>query len=150
MKGCGTLAIIYFMVKRNKQQATVANIVIPAMHPNPPEQHEINSAYVLAEHYNCTVKFLLPTDDYRRKTADIRMLGKDWELKSPTGKSQSTIQNQFRRAKAQAKNIIIDTRRSKLSYEIIEKRVRFEMTNHPKMKNVILINKSAKVIEIHK
>ena len=78
------------------------------------------------------------------------MLDKEWELKCPTGGSRSTIQNQFRRAKLQALNIIIDTRRSKLSYEVIEKRVRFEMKNHPKMKKVILINKFAKIVEIQR
>jgi len=142
--------IIHFMLKKNKKQKDVGKVILPTKHPNPPEQHEIESAYVIAEHFKCTVEFLLPIDDFKRSTADIMMLGVRWELKCPTGDSQSTIQNQFRRAKKQAKNIIIDTRRTKLSYETIEKRVRFEMKNHPKMKRVILIDKFEKVIEIKK
>jgi len=138
------------MANKTNKRKNLGKVIIPAKHPNPPEQHEISSAFVLAEHYRCSVEFLLPIDDYKRKTADIRMLGVMWELKCPTGSSQSTIQNQFRRAKKQAKNIVIDVRRTKLSYEIIEKRVRFEIKNNPRMKKVILINKLNKIVEISK
>ena len=79
------------------------------------------------------------------------MLGVEWELKCPKGASKATIENQFRRASKQAKNIVIDTRQTKLKYEIIEKKVLFEMKARPSMKRVtkvILINKFEKVIEI--
>ena len=66
------------------------------------------------------------------------MLGIEWEIKSPTGKSRFTVQEQFRRASKQAKNIIIDTRRTKLNYESIEKSVLFEMEKRPYIKRVIL------------
>jgi len=138
------------MTKKTKMQKNVGKVILPTKHPNPPEQHEIDISYVLAEYYNCDVEFLLPIDDFKRSTADIVMLDVRWELKCPTGASQSTIQNQFRRAKKQAKNIIIDTRRTKLPYETIEKRVRVEIKNHPKMKRIILIDKFEKVIEIQK
>jgi len=89
---------------------------------------------VLANHYQCTVEFLIPVDDYKRKTADVKMLGVEWEIKCPTGMSKSTIRNQFRRASGQSKCLIID-----LLYQIKER---------PYIKKVILIDKSIKVIEI--
>ena len=107
----------------------------------------------LAHHFQCDVEFLVPIDDYKRKTADISMLGVVWELKSPTGTSRSTIGNQFRRASQQSRNIVIDTRRTALEYDTIEKTVLFELKNRPSMKKVnrvILIDKFEKVVEIQK
>jgi len=60
-------------------------------------------------------------DDYKRKTADIVMFGVLWEIKSPIGASKSTISNQFQVASRQSRNVVIDTRRTALEYEQIEK-----------------------------
>jgi hypothetical protein len=102
-------------------------VIIPTGHPNPPELHEIDAAFVLSRHYKCSVEFLIPTDDYKRKTADIVMLGMVWEIKCPLGASKSTIRNQFRRASKQSKNIIIDTRLTKLEIKSIKKSVLFQI-----------------------
>jgi len=64
------------------------------------------------------------------------------------GKSKYTIQEQFRRASKQAKNIIIDTRRTKLKDEFIKKAVLFELKKRPNIKKVVIIDKLEKVIEI--
>ena len=78
------------------------------------------------------------------------MLGVEWEIKCPSGKSKSTISGQFQRASKQSKNIVIDTRRTKLQYEEIEKRVLNEIKKRTTIKKVILIDKLEKVIEIQK
>jgi len=136
-------------MRRNKGNLNnPGQIIIPAGHPNPPEQHEIDTAEILALHYRTTVEFLKPIDDYKRSTADIRMLNVEWELKCPKGASKSTIQNQFERGSKQAKNIIIDSRRTKLKYDVVEKRVLQELKNRPYMKKAIIIDKSKKVVEI--
>ena len=141
------------MVKKKDKQMNLGQVIIPVGHPNPPEPHEVDAAMVLARHYQTTVEFLVPIDDYKRKSADILMFSMEWEVKSPTGKSKYTIQEQFRRASKQAKNIIIDTRRTKLKHDFIEKSVYFELEKRPYIKKVILIDKSGKgksgkVIEI--
>ena len=139
------------MAKKKRKQQNIGKVVIPGNHPNPPLQHEVDTAMVLARHYNTVVEFLIPVDDYKRKTADIAMHGVEWELKSPTGASKATIENQFRRASKQAKNIIIDTRRTKLEYESVEKSVLFALKNRPSMQKVnriILIDKFENVIAI--
>jgi len=137
-----------FKKKRNRGQ-----VIIPENHPNPPLPHEVNIASVLAQHYHTVVEFIIPVDDYMRKTADILMLGMEWELKCPTGASKATIGNQFRRASKQAKNIILDTRRTPLDYEAIEKKVLFEMKERPSMRKInriTIIDKFEKIIEIKK
>ena len=140
------------MVNKKSKQLNPGQVIIPASHPNPPEPHEIDAAWVLAHYYRCTVEFLIPVDDYMRKTADIIMLGVEWEMKSPIGNSKATIENQFRRASRQSKNIVIDTRRTTLEYDRIEKMLLLEMNKRPIIKRVILIKKSAtnsaNVIEI--
>ena len=44
-------------------------------------------------------------------TPDIKMDGVKWEIKSPTGNSSRTIENNIRNALRQSDNIIIDLRR---------------------------------------
>jgi hypothetical protein len=72
------------MQKKNRSLNT-GQVIIPAGHPNPPEQHEIEAAWILARHFRTTVEFLIPIDDYKRKTPDIIMLGIEFEIKSPIG-----------------------------------------------------------------
>jgi len=134
------------MFKKKKNQNR-GQVIIPENHPNPPLPHEVNIAAVLAQHYQTVVQFIIPVDDYKRKSADIVMHGVQWELKCPIGTSKSTIRNQFRRASRQSKNIVIDARRTKLEYSNIEKEVSFQIKERPYIKKVILIDKSEKVIE---
>jgi predicted phage-related endonuclease len=137
------------MGKKKNKHKNSGQVIIPAGHPSPPEPHEVDAALVLASHYQSTIEFLVPVDDYKRKSADIVMLGIEWEIKSPIGKSKYTIQEQFRRASKQAQHIIIDTRRTKLEYANIEKSVLVEIKKRPYIKKVILIDKFEKVIEIN-
>ena len=140
-----------FSFKRKPKQFNQGKVIIPVGHPNPPEPHEEDVAKLLALHYGTTVEFIVPIDDYKRKSADIIMNGMEWEIKCPIGASKSTIENQFRAASKQAKNIIMDTRMTKMKYKDIERKVLFELKNRPSMKKVnkvILINKQKLVVEI--
>jgi predicted phage-related endonuclease len=138
------------MAKKKRERGNVCKVEIPNNHPNPPEQHEINVAMILSRHYQTTVEFIVPIDDYKRKSADIVMHGVDWEIKCPIGTSKSTISGQFQRASKQSKNIIIDSRRTKLKFPEIEKRVLNEVKKRTSINRVILIDKNEKVIEIQK
>jgi len=135
-------------LKNEKQNP--AKVVIPLGRSQRPEQHELDVAYILAQHYKTTVEFIVPVDDYKRKSADILMNGVEWEIKSPTGNTKRTIETQFSRASRQAKNIILDMRRTKLPHDYIECQVLVEIQNRPKIKRVILINKSNKIIDMKK
>ena len=138
------------MKKKKDKQQNPAQVIIPAGHPNPPEPHEINVAMILSRHYQTTVEFIVPVDDYKRKSPDIVMLNVEWEIKSPKGTSKSTISGQFQRASRQSRNIIIDSRRTKLKYAEIEKRVLNEIKRRTSINRVILIDKNEKVIEVRK
>ena len=133
---------------KKKQEINPGQVIIPVDHPNQPKPHEVDAAFVLARHYRTNVEFILPIDDYKRKTPDIRMLNIEWEIKTPKGKAKSTISNQLRRGSKQACNLIIDTRHTKLNYIEIERRVQFGVKNSSSIKKLLLINKSGKVVEL--
>ncbi|MDR0652621.1 MAG: hypothetical protein LBG12_04870 [Synergistaceae bacterium] len=135
------------MRKKNKK-INQGQVIIPTGQPKPPEPHEVDAAWILARHYSCTVVFLIPVDDYKRKTPDIVMQGLEWEIKSPTGNSKNTIDRQLKRAVKQSKNLVFDGRRTALSDSDIEKIVALEMTKRGSIRKVIFITKLGGVVEI--
>jgi len=137
-----------FSFKKKPKILKTGKVIIPVGHPNPPIPHEEDVAKLLAQHYETTVEFIMPIDDFKRKTPDIMMNGIAWEIKTPKGKSSSTISNQIRRASKQSCNLIIDSRSTKLKYPEIERRLRFGLSKSTSIKRVILIDKSGKIVEI--
>jgi hypothetical protein len=123
-------------------------VVIPAGHPNPPEPHEVAIAWILARRYRCTIEFLIPVDDYRRKTPDIVMHGIEWEIKSPTGKAKNTIERQLKRASKQSGYMVFDGRRTPIPDVDIKDGILSELKKRTSIKKLIFITKSAAVVEI--
>jgi len=135
------------MFKKKKTNEYLGSVIIPPGLIVPPEQHEIEAALILSRHYKCSVEFLIPVNDYKRKSADVVMQGVIWELKSPMGDSKkNTIERQFKKGTKQSRNIVLDTRRTKLDDLEIEKKVLHEATKRSSIKRVIMINKSGKII----
>ena len=139
--------IIPSMSRKQNKQKKSGNVIIPNNHPNPPTQKEVDVAVILSSHYQIDIEFIIPVDDYKRKSADILMFNVAWEIKGPVGNSKSTIGNQFKFASKQSKNIVLDTNHTKLDYDFIVKKVQFEIKKRPAIKKVILIDKSKKVVE---
>ena len=123
-------------------------VVIPYHHPNPPEQSEIEVAYLMARHFNARVEFLIPVDDYKRKTPDISISGALWEIKRPVGSSKTTISNQFKRAAKQSKYIIFDARALRMTDLHIERKVRQQFELRKSFKRVILVSKTGKIVDM--
>lgn len=73
--------------------------------------HEKRTVDFLAVNIGYDVTFLMPDRHKGAKTPDIEMNGLLWEIKSPTGKSSRTIENNLRLALLQSSNIIFDLRR---------------------------------------
>jgi len=131
------------MVKQNLK----SQVTIPPNHPNPPEPHEISTAHLLARHFQCEIEFLTPSDQYKVKTPDFKMLGVEWELKCPLGSSKSTIYHQIRLASKQSNYIIIDLARSKLDISKATRQIQFELKKRNAIKRIILITKNKKIVE---
>ncbi len=135
----------------SKPKKINALVIIPTGHPNPPEDHEQDIANIVAAHFDCVIEFLVPLDDYKRKTPDIVMNGVIWEIKSPTGNSKHTVRNQFDRATAQhVSGLVFDARRTKLADDVLQKAILRELAMRHRIKRVIFIGKDSKVLEIKK
>jgi hypothetical protein len=123
-------------------------VIIPHNHPNPPESHEIEAAQIIADHYSCVIEFIIPIDDYKRKTPDIVMNGVLCEMKSPTGNSKrKTVEKQFERAVKQgAKYLVFDSRRTKLNDEFLIAEIEKELNHQRRIKKVIFVSKKKLVL----
>jgi len=104
--------VIKYIVMPRKR--AVGNIIIPAKLY--PERHEFETANVLVS-TGSNVIFIAPTLTKGARTPDIEYEGLTWEMKCPIGKSRWTIENQFKRAARQSKNIILDIRHTKIPTE---------------------------------
>jgi hypothetical protein len=144
------MMVVVMAKKRKQDKPSKAAVIIPQNHPNPPAKHEEDAAWILAHHYDCIIEFLIPVDDYKRKTPDAVMLGILTEFKSPTGNSKdSTVREQFERASRQgAVWLVFDAQRTKLADDFLRKEILKELAHRKRIKKVIFIDKAKNVIEI--
>jgi hypothetical protein len=132
-------------MKTGKAQVIISQSISP-----PPEEYEISAAWILARHYQCAIEFLKPLDGYKMKTPDFVMNALEWEMKSPNGNAKRTIRNNLDLAKTQSPNIIIDTRRTRLSDERIEEELRRQCEIKKRIYRLLMITKDGRVVEIKK
>lgn len=110
-----------------------------------PKDHELSAALILANYFKSDIIFLRPQID---KTPDIDVGGMKWEIKSPKGDGKRTIDNNFRTARKQSQNIVIDLRRIKMHQNKVTARINFFLLTNHNFKKVLIITKSKKIIEI--
>lgn len=102
-----------------------------------PEIHELETAAVfLAE--GTDVEFLLPSRIKGMRTPDVKIDGVLWEIKCPTGNGKKTVEKQLQRASGQSKNIIFDSRRTRLDDIYIKKELREKFQLVTSIKRFIL------------
>lgn len=120
-------------------------VIIKTSLANRPEDHELSTAFIIAEYFKCDVTFLRPMN---RKTADLDINGEKWEIKSPRGSGKKTIENNLRTARKQSRYIILDLRRIKIHQTRALSRTKFFLSGPHRFKKCIIITKSANIIEI--
>jgi len=80
------------------------------------ETHEyVTINTLLAAGYD--VELIQKSHTPHTKSADIFMVGLIWEMKAPKGKSSHTMEHIFKKAAHQARNIVIDLQRTKITDE---------------------------------
>ncbi len=114
-----------------------------------PERHELETAAVFLLQ-GLDVQFLQPSNTRKSKTPDVMIGGVEWEIKAPTGGSRYTIQNQFKRAVKQSKNIILDVRRVSLRHDFIQTEIEKELRLRRSIKRLKVILKSNEILDSHK
>jgi hypothetical protein len=112
-------------------------------------RHEKLAVDYLAQKLGYDITFVVPDRHIHRKTADIKMIGKFWEIKSPTGKSNRTIENNLRLAIKQSKNIVLDLRRMDgrvpAKKHLTEIQKQFDLSKA--IKHLLIITRQEEVIE---
>ena len=111
--------------------------------------HE-NATVVSLTEQGLDIELIPPVQLKGARTPDIRMLGQEWEIKSPKSNGKYTIEHSFRSALKQSPYIIFDIRGSKMTQQkcIIEIELRFN--DFKKVKRVMLITKRHELVDFNK
>ncbi len=131
------------VTKRNRMGKTIIPFGVY------PEKHELTTAAVFLKQ-GFDVEFIKPKRTKGAKNTDMRFNGVDWEAKSPLGNGKKTVEKQLQRAGKQSKNIIIDSRGTKLDDEYLEKELRKKYALVRSIKKLILIKKTGDTVEFNR
>ncbi|MCL1973085.1 MAG: hypothetical protein FWG57_08920 [Endomicrobia bacterium] len=113
-----------------------------------PEPHELDTAKFFNK-LGKDVEFLTPNRTKGIKNPDIKMDGILWEIKAPKNNSKRTIENIFRKALKQSKNIIFDLRRTKISDRGVSQVIKqFNLVRNAD--RLLIIAKSNKLLDLKK
>ncbi|MCL2085945.1 hypothetical protein FWH09_03370 [Candidatus Saccharibacteria bacterium] len=112
-----------------------------------PQDFEISAAQILANYFKGNAKMIPRTS---MKTPDVEICGIEWEIKSPTGHGKRNIQHQIANACKQSRNIVIDARRSKRYGDNLMRELQNIYKTSKRIKRLLLVTKSGKVIEFKK
>ena len=112
--------------------------------------HEKMAVDFLATKIGNDITFLVPERRKGTRTPDIEMNGLRWEIKSPTGKSSRTIENNLRIAIKQSPNIVIDLRRmdGRIPTSRLLKEVEHRFNDAKSIKRLIVITRLETYIDL--
>ncbi len=125
---------------QNKKKAGI--FVAPGRKPWP---HEMRVAEILslAGHY---VEFL---EEGNLRTADIKLDGVEYEIKSPEVFNANTLEHTLKNAVKQSPNLIIDTFRMKKVRDLkVRNFLVNQMRKQKQIKKIIMITKRGQIIDI--
>ncbi len=120
-------------------QIKISDKIVP-----PPNPQEISAAQIIMQYLQTNIHFVQRSP---LKTADLKIDGKFWEIKSPIGDGKRTIQNNLRDASHQSANIIVDLRRCKMPTANAMARIRHEMSKSCSIRKLLIITRDNKVID---
>lgn len=112
--------------------------------------HELDTIYLLAKCFATKITPIPRSNIKGVHTPDIRMLGRKWEIKSPTGEGKWIINKRFHEALHQSPNIIFDLRRIKLNEEKAIRELKKEFSFSKTAKELIIITKKSKILDFKK
>jgi hypothetical protein len=112
-------------------------------------EHELRTAQVFARH-GYVVQFLVASQAYRAKTADILIGEEAYEIKAPKTDKLSAVERNLKRAARQSNNIIIDSRRmSKIHDSTIQKLLIQKLKQQKTIKRLLFVNRKHQIIDIN-
>ena len=113
------------------------------------EKHEYATVLLLTE-MGYDVELVPRSTREGEHTPDIIIDNVKWEMKSPTGETKNTIKNNIQGALRQSVNVILDLRRVKRPMEKCLRDIEREFTHNKKLRRLLVITKSKKVLDFSK
>lgn len=113
------------------------------------EKHESDTVVFFTD-LNYDIELIPPSYIPNTKTPDFKMNGLLWEMKSPIGKTRSTIEHAFQAAIKQSKNIVFDLRRVQMPNEKAIKILEQLFHYSKNAKHLLIITKDKKILEYKK
>lgn len=114
------------------------------------ESHELMTAVFLTEQGH-TIELIPKSEIEGVHTPDLIMDNElKWEMKTPSGKSKTTIDNQFKRASKQCPHLILDCRRMKRTNDQIFREAKRQFELSIIITRLILITKAGKALDFRK
>lgn len=120
------------------------HVYIPPEMDYDPYPHEMFAARVMSKYFRANVTFVKKNNTV--KSADLKIKNQIWEIKSPTGNSKRTMQNNLRDADDQSPNIIINLVRCKMPPEKAISRLNVELRKANRIRRLLVILKRGKVV----
>ena len=123
----------------------IIDVLVP--HGYKPPKKDIDAAWILARFYKTVVNILRPVNEYKVRTPDFHFNDQDYELKtlaSPQVREATWLLSQ---AKSQAKNIVLDIRKSKINEKRATKICQEFMRKHKKYQVYIIVT-AKKVLDV--
>lgn len=114
-----------------------------------PEPNEDNTFNYLAL-YGFDIELIKPTRTKKVKNPDVLIMGAVWEAKTPISSNKNTIKNRFREAADQASKVIFDLRNIRNGADEAEKQIIELFKGNGKVRRMIVIEKSGKLLDFIK
>jgi hypothetical protein len=115
-----------------------------------PERHELETVNFFAA-MGKDIEFIKPSEVKKLKNPDIQMDGVIWEMKVPTGHSKRTIENNYRTAENQSRNIIFDLRRIKIDEKTAISQIQNRWAKGSrKVSKILIITKNEQMLDLRK
>lgn len=113
------------------------------------EKHEYDTILFLTT-LGHNIELIPPSHIPNRRTPDFRMSGLEWEMKSPKGKSRSTLEHAFQTAMKQSVNIIFDLRRIQMPNDRAVTTLCRLFDYSKSIRRLLIITKEQKLLEYNK
>ena len=111
------------------------------------QEHEYHTVKVLLAH-GYDVELIRPSQTKGQRTPDISVQGVLWEMKSPTGNSKNTMRHTVQGAGHQAKNVIVDLHRCKLSEEQAIKEIAYYLKLSKYIRQIRIITADENILDL--
>ena len=112
-----------------------------------PEKHELYTANYFA-YRGFNVVFIRPSNIKGSHSPDFCLNGRIWETKSPIKYSESSFEDNFKKAEKQSENVIYDLRRLRKKDEVVYLRELLKRSSSNKIKNLLVIDKNEELLTI--